>query len=174
MDRYIEQLLEDFIESEKKVPDPDAIWDSVDKKDAGEVEDMAYAEQVIYGTPQRLSDIVHIEQIQLPPAERLSDVQISFLYNGMVKLLAAYHFIPDFPDGLPEKIRYPLLREKWESEQVFVGAGEVHLEFCQFESKQCPFPDAFCECKQFEKEMEADNDHNESTETNYDDFLPLM
>ncbi len=159
MEKYLEQLIEDIREATKEAPVPGELWSSVNMDDPGEVEDMAYVEQFFYGTPQKLSAIVGIEKIQLPPLEKLKTLPGSQILARLVMemgvLLKAYHFVPDFPEGLPIEVKYELLREIWDSEEVYVGAGEVHIEFCNYYPDACPFPQEYCECRKLAEEEDG-------------------
>lgn len=157
MERYIEQLIEDFREAAKQTPEPSELWDDVDMDNPGEVEDIAYVERFVYGTPQMLSEIVGIAKIQLPPVGRLSSVQTAKLLDEMLVLLYAYHFVPIFPDDLPSRLKYRVLRANWDSEQVYVGGGESEIEFCDLEPDECPYPHKFCTCRKVDAEIWLEN-----------------
>lgn len=169
MDRYVQQLIEDLRAAAEHVPAPGEIWSGVDMNNPAELEDIAYVEQYLNGDPQKLSKIVGVEQMVFPPPEKLAETQIALLCTEMIRLLEAYHFVPDFPSGLPESIKYRLLRERWESEQVFVGAGEVHMEFCHYEPDECPFPHTYCDCLKVEEEQPPKMDRDSEN----DDELPF-
>ena len=172
MDRYIQQLVEDLREAAGKVPEPGPMWDNVDMNNPAEVDDIAYVEQYFEGPREKLSSIVGIESVKLPPLERLTESQVAHLCSELTALLLAYHFVPDFPDGLPDNLCYKLLREHWDDEHVFVGAGESHIEFCEYVVEECPFPDEFCDCRRVNEEAEAD-DEMEASEPGSEDELPF-
>ena len=175
MDQYIDQLIEDMHAAAREVAPPGELWDTVDMEDEGEVEDMAFAEEYIYGTPQPLSSIVGIEIHKFPPLHRLTDAQATKLYGEMERLLKAYHFVPDFPEGLPDTLKYQLLRECWDDDQVAIGAGEVHMEFCEYEPETCPFPEQYCECKVIQAEIEREEREGpnyEGPDIDPEDLLP--
>lgn len=152
MEQYILQLVEDFREAAKKAPGQDELLDIAGIDLPDELKDFADVELYLNGPRQKLSVILGIEKAALPPPEKLSDSQTIFLCDEMIRLLNAYHFFADFPRGLPVAIKYRLLLEKWESEQVLIGTGESHLEFCHYEPEECPFPGEYCECKGFLEE----------------------
>lgn len=139
MDNYIKQLIEQFHESADKVPSPTERCKDFDLSDDGEVEYFQYVEQFMYGTPHPLSEILGIEKINLPEDTRLNDKQVKILANETEALWHAYHFHPEFPEDLPARLRYSKMRECWDKEQVYVGAGYVHIEFCNFDEEDCPF-----------------------------------
>lgn len=133
-------------------PTPEQLWEGVDLDNPAEVEDMAYIEQYLNGTPGPLSKMLGIDKIQFPPAGRLTDAQATLLYKGMEELLQAFNFYPDFPEDLPLINKYEVLRAHWEMEVIGVSAGEVHLEFCDFAPAGCPFPVEYCTCRAIEEE----------------------
>jgi hypothetical protein len=150
MEKYIQQLIEDFRESSKKITSPRTIWGNhKEGTSEGGLEDLAFVNQYINGIPQKLSDIFGIEKINLPPLEKLDRGQASLLYTEMLKLWNSYNFYPDFPKKLPPYLRYKFLRDYWDSEQIKVEKGEIHVEFCQYEPDYCPFPCKYCDCKDF-------------------------
>jgi len=158
MERYLVQLAEDLRDAAAKVPDPDELLKAAGIKLPQEFKEFADVELYLYGPLQKLSVILGIEKTALPPVEQITDSQITFLYDEMVRLLKAYHFVPDFPEGLTVKLKYYLLREKWESKQVNVGTGTTHLEFCNYEPEKCLFPQEYCQCKDlFEGEDVSNN-----------------
>lgn len=154
MDRYVQQLIEDMKLAALKVPAPGDLWAPVDMNNAAEVDDIAFAERYLHGTPQPLEEIVGVAHIALPPAEKLNRQQALQLSNALIQLLEAFHFYPDFPEGLPTTLKYQLLRDEWIKPHVFVGAGESHIEFCYDYLGNCPFPEEFCECMKLERETE--------------------
>lgn len=97
------------------------------------------------------------EQMRESP-QNLPEVQISFLYSEMKRLLNAYCFYADFPKGLPVEFKYRLLREKWDEEVVYTGEGMNYCEFCDYEPSRCPFPEGFCGCRDFDFTDDIDMD----------------
>ncbi|MFH2141480.1 MAG: hypothetical protein ABIJ97_03590 [Bacteroidota bacterium] len=176
MDKYITQLIEQFQESAKNVGKPSVRAKDFDLDNELEEEDFIYVEQYIYGTPKPLSEIFGIEKICLPDDEKLTDEQVDILANEAEKLWNAYHFYPDFPKTLPARLRYRKLREYWDDKQVFVGVGEIHVEFCDYEEENCPFPGYCKTCEEIARQMEYDELTNTGDSKNFDfdikDLLP--
>lgn len=156
MEEYIKQLIEQLHDSIKKVPLPSERSQDFDLEDEGELEDFQYVEQYIYGKEEPLSKIFGIERDFLPDESKLNDAQVKLLAYEIEKLWKVYHFYPVLPDNLPPRLRYRTLRDHWDKEQVFVGVGEIHIEFCDYEEAFCPFP-GYCNiCKEIEAQMEYD------------------
>ena len=160
MDQYLDQLIEDLGEIVQQVPPPGAIWSGVDMTNPNETEDIAHVEQSQNGESKPLSKIVGVEKIVLPPVERLTDAQADLLCTAMVSVLSVYHFIPDFPVGLPAKLKYKVLRDHWDQEQVAVTGGAVHIALCDCVTSACPFPPEFCDCLVVEREEQEGNERN--------------
>lgn len=57
-------------------------------------------------------------------------------------------------ESLPTEIKYRLLRKKWTEQAVYTGEGMTHFEFCYYEPEDCPFPEEFCGCKDFDSDGE--------------------
>jgi hypothetical protein len=154
MNRYIEQLIEDFHKSRQIVNPPSNIWNGMDAADPGDVEDTAYAEEVIYGKKELVSEITGIEQNLLPPPRKLTNQQAAMLASEMELLLNHYNLYPDFPEGFPGHLRYPMLRKLWKKKHVAVSFGENHIEFCNYDESKCPFPGYCNTCEEFRSGMD--------------------
>lgn len=152
MDRYLNQLAEDFRDSASEVPTSDEMRQRFNIEIPKEFEMFAYAELYLRLPAQKLSAILGIEKAVLPPPERLTRKQTAYLYGEIIQLLRAYHFHPVFPMNLPIHIRYQVLYSHWNQKHVFMGEGTVHIEFCDYEQIRCPFPKTFCECRKFSEE----------------------
>lgn len=168
MERYLDQLIADLRKRALEVPPAREFWLGVDMADKYGVEDLAYVEQYLHGTPQPLSEILEIEQAQLPPVHRLTDQQVARLYPEVEKLLNAFHFFPDYPEGLAVLEKYRTLRSAWNMDVVLVGGGENHIEFCE-EAEGCPFPPEFCLCKEAEEQMKWDEEQAKQWRKRKDD-----
>jgi len=154
MNRYIEQLLEDFKESARRVPEPSHRIKSFNRSDEGEMEDFAYVETYIYGEKKQLSEIVSIPKENFPPRGKLNSEQVENLLNGILELLEAYFFFPDFPENLPKAIQYQTIVKHWNDKHIFVGASKTHIEYCDGNQEECPFPAHCTTCNDLERESQ--------------------
>jgi hypothetical protein len=94
-----------------------------------------------------------LEKEQFPASEKLSEEQLELMANEFEQLWAAWSFYPDFPEGLPAKRRYELMRDYLDHPcQHWPGGWVHHFEFCDYEPENCPFGTEFCRCKNFEDE----------------------
>jgi hypothetical protein len=146
MDHYLLQLKEDLRESATRAIQAEARVRAVDGHLSPTEQHIAEVERYINGPDEKLSSIVGIEKILLPPALRLNDDQLEEVYAEVESLLAAFHFYPDFPLGLSTQLKYEILRDEWDREVVYVAEGESHLEFCDYDPSKCRYPKAFCRC----------------------------
>lgn len=156
MHRYIEQLITDIRQATWKIRPPHEIWEGTDPDDEIENEDLSYVEESIYGQKERISSITGIGRELLPPLEKMSADQAGLLAAELEKLLNVFHFFPDFPEGYPSHSRYPFLYDLWEKEYVPLSFGELHIEFCSYDEKECPFPGYCKTCEEIAAQMEAD------------------
>lgn len=150
MDTYLVQLTEQMRTSAQNLPDPNQVSEFDEESLPEELKPFAYAERYIRGKAKTISTITNIPSESFPPVEKLAEAQASFLYDEMKRLLNAYCFFADFPEGLPVEIKYRLLRKKWEDKAVYTGEGMTCFEFCDYEPGRCPFPEKFCSCKDFD------------------------
>ena len=157
---YVKQLQEDIRRAAQKT-----------LVENGNIEDdltsfekqMEEVESFVYGDMVPLSQIVGIATVQLPPPEKLSEVQQQTLYEDMEKLLNAFNFYPDFPENLPGHLKYQVMRARWDNEHVHMSVGQSHLEFCDYEPGNCPFPSEYCYCKNFDASAYSDTTKSADT-----------
>ncbi len=157
MDRYFNQLIEDLKNAAKRKRPPKMELDP-------ELEVVRGAEEYLYGTPYMLGVLLGISKNTFPPPEKLNENQLEQLATEIEYLWAEFNFHPVFPDDLPAIFRYKLLLSKWDEPVQYVSAGNIHVEFCDYDTENCPFPKKYCMCKDFEDEI--DNDHDSYLDTN--------
>jgi hypothetical protein len=150
--KYVDHLAEDI----QKAAERSAIYSQLkglpDFIGADFQDPIAQVEEFLQGPKYKLSEIVGIEASMLPADHLLSDGQTELLASKMEFLLNAFHFYPDFPTNkgktVPPRLRYRAMRESWEYENPIVSSGEIHLEFCDYDETQCPFPGYCATCSE--------------------------
>lgn len=158
MQRYLEQLIDDIHKARTIVRPPSEVWEYTDMDNEGEIEDMVFAETFLYGKPQPLSQITGIPREQLPNADILSQEQAARLSKELEDLLLHYNFVPDFPESFPLAKRYSFLLTIWPNEYVELSFGEYHIEFCDLDKDNCPFP-GYCKiCDEVDKQVKYDEE----------------
>ena len=142
MQNYLNQLIEDMHLSATRVPQskiPEGTFDPDYMMELEEMEDQPMS--VLFG--------LTIEQF--PSSDKLTLEQLTLMADEFEELWAAYNFFPDFPDGLPDRRRYELMREYIDHEcSHWPGGWNHHFEFCDYDPHNCPFGEDFCKCKDFE------------------------
>jgi hypothetical protein len=175
MQNYIRQLISDMHNARTKVEPPLIdLWQSADLSDEGEIEDLAFVEEYMYGIPKQISDITGIGSELLPVPDMLQPDEAALLAVELELLLNHFNFYPDFPVNYPVNLRYPLLRKIWDDEHVTLSFGESHIEFCSYESENCPFLGYCNTCEEIEKEIKEGPKAGPDFEPDPDDliFLP--
>jgi hypothetical protein len=150
MEHYLTQLLEDILAAHR--PKNEAIAAHNESIEA-HFEDV---ERYLSGDyDQNLGNLFGLNKEQFPSAERLSEKQMKSLTEALDNMLFSYNISTDLPDRLPINIAYPLMISVLDKE-VYIGNGDRHigLEFCVYNSVNCPFGEAFCGCKDIESDYE--------------------
>ena len=145
MERYLEQLIEDLHQATQKLDPPS--WEEADKDDELELYDISQVEKYVYGDATPISEITGIGHEQLPPVEKLTHDQQALLSAELEKLLYYFHFQLYFPDNFPAHSRYAFILKFWEEKHVAVSVGTTHIEFCDYDEDECPFPGYCSNCK---------------------------
>ncbi|MFW6310099.1 MAG: hypothetical protein ACOC1D_03270 [Prolixibacteraceae bacterium] len=153
-EKYIEQLIKDIRKATFNIRPPRELWADADPDDEGVVEDLAYAEEFIYGEKEPVEKITGIKVGSLPPEERLTTKQQEVLAIELEKLLNYFNFRFEFPENLPVHMRYPWLRNFWQEERVALSFGESYVGLCDYDEENCPFPGYCTGCADFAKEEE--------------------
>ncbi|MBU0764183.1 MAG: hypothetical protein KJ607_05045 [Bacteroidetes bacterium] len=176
MDNYLNQLIAQLHEAAANAPaikeagnasDPDDGDDDIDNDIQA---DFHYIDQVLYGEERPLSEILGIQSEYLPDDSKLTDEQVSLVAKEAEALWKAYHYIPVFPEGLPYRLRYRVMRESWDSPQVFFEYGSLEIEFCDYEQERCPFP-GYCDICE---ELMNDTGNNEESQAANDPVSVIM
>lgn len=161
MQKYLDQLIEDMHLAATQVPQSAISESTFDVEYMMELEEME---------EEPLSFWFGLEKEQFPSSDRLTEDQLKLMAYEFEKLWASFSFEPDFPEGLPAKRRYELLRDYLEHKCTYWPGGWVHhFEFCNYEPENCPFGDEFCRCKDFE----YDDSFNKDITTKSTDDLPF-
>jgi len=157
----IEELISDIRKSGLNIRPPRNLWDEADVSIETELEDLAFAEKYFEGEKEPIEDITGINHHLLPSVEKLSVAQQTILAKELEHLLQHYNFYLDFPKDLPTYLKYPVIINFWKESHVAVSFGENHIELCDMEKENCPFPGYCKTCDEVAAQMK----HDEETET---------
>lgn len=160
MERYLTQLIEDLHQ----------ITCDMDPDDESEPEDMSYVDEYLYGDKYPISQITTIAAEQLPAPERLTPEQQALLAFELEDFLTYFHFCLDFPHNYPARLRYSFIRNIWEKEYVVMKVGRIHIEFCEYDGEQCPFP-GYCNVCEDDNKMDTSmQDSNNVKDDHIEEF----
>jgi hypothetical protein len=161
MENYIKQLIEDLRTTRLEIAKLNEVKSITDPEDEIVMGDFSSIEKYIYGEQIPIEIITGIDANLLPPADKLTHDQMAILADELEKLLELKYFALEFPENLPMHIRYPLIRKFWNEMHVEMEFGTSHIEFCQYEPDNCPYPD-YCQCKDFQNsdDEEYNTDHD--------------
>ncbi|MFP4526305.1 MAG: hypothetical protein ACLFNL_07945 [Bacteroidales bacterium] len=110
-----------------------------------------------FGNPLKLEDIIGIPTEVLPPDNLLTNNEKAQLSRLMEQLMNIWNFYPEFPDELPDSVKYKHLKKVWESEQVYLGMGVNKIQFCDYDKTNCPFPGYCSFCDQIDEQEKLYN-----------------
>lgn len=145
MNNYLSHLISDMRQAATRVPKSRVASGEFDPDYMMELEESA---------EKPMSHWFGLEKELFPSSERLTAEQLEMMASEFEKLWAAWSFYPDFPDGLPAKRRYELMRDYLDHPtQHWPGGWQHHFEFCDYEPENCPFGKEFCRCKGFDNEL---------------------
>lgn len=159
MKRYIEQLIKDLKKARNYDDPPEMMEDFLIGQVEKAEDQIADVEEYLNGSRQPLSQILGIEKDKLPSPEYLSDEQATLLAHEMEKLWKHFRFYPSYPvDDLPGEVRYRLLRDSWDIDQVCLSTGAIGVEFCDYDDENCPIPEYCNACEQWKEEYDEVHD----------------
>ncbi len=169
MKRYITQLIEklkvaarehrDLNLSQQKDPNAD---DFLESEIYIELEDNMEGGESIFG----------IQQIEFPPAEKLTEEEAGAVYNAMVDLLKCINNEVVLPEIMPLKSKYKLLTDIWDKGfPDFKGtSGTYYHDFCTGSPEDCVL-DGWCSCRGFYLDQDFCEEIDEDEEEKKADFI---
>jgi hypothetical protein len=145
MNNYLAQLISDMHLAARRVPKSKIPKGTFDPDYQDELE----------ASPEKpMSQWFGLEKEQFPPSDKLTTEQLELMAGEFEQLWAAYSLEPDFPDGLPARRRYELMRDYLDHPcQHWPGGWVHHFEFCDYDTENCPFGTEFCKCKDFDDDQ---------------------
>lgn len=177
MEKYFDQLIEDFREIRSKPIPRDDLSKQQEFMDEY-CEDPGYDEECIHGEQRPLEEIVGIPKANIPPHECLNKEAFDRLVPEMILLLNHFNIYPEFPEGVPNDMKYFHLREKWDRKCVFLAADNEYISFCEHDLETCPFEDYCDDCydfiiDDFDEDEEYDDVFEEELKTDSHDKKPF-
>ena len=133
MQRYVTQLLEMLQEAKQNRPSPRYLELPEDMECLRDEIDLEMSLEEEEHTMER---ILGIEQVYLPPENRLSDEQIRLLIDGITDLWSEFHYAPVFRKGdLTEREQYTKLVNSWKKTYPLIRCedGTWYIEMYDYE-----------------------------------------
>lgn len=153
MKRYIEQLIEDLREAALQAPGDPFDDENLDIEEALDME-LEEVERFTSGPHEKLSYILGVPKNHLPVPDRLKDEEMGLIVPELISLLNAYNFLPEYPKEIPSAMLYRALYNIWDDEFVLMSFGTIHIEFCDYDEEECPFP-GYCDlCNEINLEID--------------------
>jgi hypothetical protein len=141
MEKYIKQLLADIYYAAENVSLPfvEGRWELHDWITDDEEDKTALV--------RNLEEWTGISKAQLPPHERLTDVQVHQLLIALKKLLDAYNWSFVMQTEVPERIQYMAIRDNFNQEAKVKRWHRGFFECCRpgTEHGKCAFGE-YCQC----------------------------
>lgn len=148
MQKYLNQLIEDMHLAASQVSQsriPELVFDPNYMMELEDMEELP------------MSEWFGLSKEQFPPADRLTAEQLSLMAEEFEKLWGAFNFDPYFPDRLPARRRYELMRDYLDHKCAHWPGGWIHtFEFCKYDPENCPFGIEYCRCKNLEYDQPVD------------------
>ena len=161
MDKYINYLLEDI---ETATEDSTAYL--LNEFDDGE-DYLPLEEEEALAPRKPLAQHIGVEPVWFPPAERLEESHIEMILDRLLDGLHAVNLAVNFPDGLPQREAYRVLISYLEQEVPVLKYNTWQIEFCDYESRGCPFGEQYCQCRMYERwldRLQYEEEENEELE----------
>lgn len=155
MQRYVDQLTGDLraaAHSRRQRPRPlaDQYFVNEEERQRAElIQHFSDVDRYTSGESNRsMYDALGFTPEVFPPADRLTDEQLSELVRDLLDLWAAYRTLADAPEGVTPRLLYPQLLRRMHDDYFDPGeGGYLHLEFCEYEPARCPWPEGLCGCR---------------------------
>lgn len=150
MEHYITQLIEDLHEIAQKASPSGKAEEEMASNDEAFLKHIEDVDNYLHGEQLPVSEITGIMPEQLPPPKKLTESQKEELSVELENFLAHFHFSLDFPQNYPKHLRYPFIKNFWSEKHTPMRSGTSHIEFCEYDEANCPFPGYCNSCNEFE------------------------
>ena len=160
MKKYLNQLIEDMHKAAENLPVKPFLEISEDEECLRGVMEYESTE------PKPMQEWFGIDKINFPAAEKLKKEELELMVDEILKLWHAYNFDAVLPKNLPADVAYKVLLNNFDEPVIWVSEGTIGIEFCDYEPKNCPFPEEYCMCKDFANDIDNDLENTDSSRDN--------
>ncbi len=151
MQTYINQLIEEMHKAAKDLP-AKPYYDI-----PPEAEGIEYIIEWENTELKPMQEWIGIDKANFPPAEKLTKEELELMVEEIIKLWQAYNFSAVLPEYLPVGIAYKVLVDYFNKPVEWISKGIIDIEFCDYDPENCPFPDEYCMCKDFDENLEEED-----------------
>lgn len=114
------------------------------------VDDILELSKILSAPECSFADLLEINQNELPPESRLSDIQVSDLLCKLSDALMVFQCYLDFPSKISCRMKYDILRSYWNEPQLICNHSVNTIDFCDYDQDHCLYGAENCQCKNFE------------------------
>ena len=83
-----------------------------------------------------MSERLGILTESFPNPEELEEDEIETIVTMILEVWEYYHYVADFPIGLPYRIAYKALLSIWDEPVMCLASGHFHFDFHEMELEQ--------------------------------------
>lgn len=89
-----------------------------------------------FGSEKPMSERLGILTESFPSPEELEDDEIKTIITMILEVWEHYHYVADFPTGLPYRTAYEALLSIWDEPVMCLASGHFHFDFYEMELEQ--------------------------------------
>lgn len=168
MERYIEQLISDIRATALQVAPSRSTGEhaGTTSNDAENPETIQDIEKYFEGEEEPIASMTGIATEALPPPDKLTLDQQALLASELEDLLLCFNLYLDFPNNYPIHLRYGFICTIWTESHLHLKVGNTHIEFCDYNEENCPFPGYCTICSDWSSMRNFDTTHAKSGTNN--------
>ncbi len=157
--KYLEQMDEHIDRVMQKTP-PYQMYGvhgifETDDEDSFASQMEIFEDHVLHQKGVFISELSGISQEELPDSSLMTEDQTLRLLDGLVEMMEHFNSFLDFPEGLPERMEYDILRKDWNEFKAPLVDATLHHEFCEMDEEHCPYPEYCHYCERLRTDNES-------------------
>ncbi len=148
MQRYIDQLIKDLTDAQRRSPQIKLSEKSDSLRDTFQMIDQF----LNFSVSIPFSEHCGIRSEQLPPYDRLTRTQAHDILKAIKTMLRSWDISLDLPSNLPHHKIYSLYRQLFDEKIGIIEGMHTSYDYCEQDSAQCPYGSKYCSCLAYELE----------------------
>lgn len=144
MQDYINFLLEDITAAHR----PEDYFKKSRKNSEEEdlEQELEESERFIYCDREPIFEVYcGLKQENFPPKDRLSEDQLTQVTTAFIEMMSSWNLFADFPDDLPQLMRYELLLDILQKPVMISEYGFFGFDYCTGDPVGCELGE-YCSC----------------------------